>query len=414
VVSWRDSLAPLQERNFAWFYASRFVSIAGSMMAGVALAFAVLDVADSASALGQVLAARTIPTVVFLLWGGVIADRVSRALILQLSNTLSALTQGTVAYLVLSGHAELWMIIALVAVNGTTASVSLPAMEGVVPQLVPRDQLQSANALLSMSRGMLAIVGPSVAALLVVTVGPGWALAFDAATWLAAAILISQVRLPPRKPAGAEAAASTLRELREGWSVFSGTRWLWIVVLAFAALNAIQSGALHTLGPPLAKQTFGADGWGYALSAEAIGLLAMTVILLRVSIRRPLVSGMIGVSALSLPLLVLGLDPQVLPLVVAMFIAGAGTETFVVGWSVAMQENIDESMLSRAYSYDMLGSFVAMPVGQLIYGPLGEAFGYQRVLVVSGILYAAICLATLSSRSVRDLGRVRQPHVEPT
>ena len=133
MVDWRDSLAPLRERNFAWFFASRFVSIAGSMTAGVASAFAVLDVTDSASALGQVLAARTIPMVVFSLLGGVIADRVSRALILRLSNTLSGLTQGTVAYLVISGQAELWMIIALVAINGTTASVSLPAMEGLVP-----------------------------------------------------------------------------------------------------------------------------------------------------------------------------------------------------------------------------------------------------------------------------------------
>jgi MFS family permease len=406
-------LAPLRERNFAWFFASRFVNIAGSM-AGVALAFAVLDVTDSASALGQVLAARTIPMVVFLLWGGVIADRVSRALILRLSNTLSALTQGTVAYLILSGQAELWMIIALEAINGVTSSVSLPAMEGVVPQLVPRDQLQPANALLSMSRGALAIVGPTIAALLVVTVGPGWALAFDAATWLAAAALIAQVRLPPRKPANAEAGSSMLSELREGWTVFSTTRWLWIVVLAFAVLNAIQTGALHTLGPPLAKETFGADGWGYALSAQSIGLLVATVVILRVSLNHPLRAGMLGVSAVSLPLLILGLDPVVLPLVVAMFVAGAGGETFNVGWALAMQENIDESMLSRAYSYDALGSFVAMPVGQLIYGPLGETFGYQDVLVVSGILYAAICVATLSSRSVRDLGRIRQAQADPT
>ena len=70
-----------------------------------------------------------------------------------------------------------------------------------------------------------------------------------------------------------------------------------------------------------------------------------------------------------------------------------------------MQENIEDSMLSRAYSYDALGSFVAMPIGQLAYGPLGAAFGYRDVLVVSGIAYFAICLLTLLSRSVRDLPR---------
>jgi MFS family permease len=90
---------------------------------------------------------------------------------------------------------------------------------------------------------------------------------------------------------------------------------------------------------------------------------------------------------------------------VAMFVAGAGTEIFGIGWNVAMQENIDDSMLSRAYSYDALGSWVAMPIGQVAYGPLGEAFGYRDVMVVSGVAYVAICLLTLLSRSVRDLPR---------
>ena len=85
--------------------------------------------------------------------------------------------------------------------------------------------------------------------------------------------------------------------------------------------------------------------------------------------------------------------------------AGAGIEVFSMGWNLAMQENIDDDMLSRAYSYDALGSFVAMPIGQLAWGPLGVAFGNSRVLVVSGIAYAAICALVLCSRSVRDLPR---------
>ena len=88
-----------------------------------------------------------------------------------------------------------------------------------------------------------------------------------------------------------------------------------------------------------------------------------------------------------------------------MFVAGAGTEVFSIGWNLAMQENIDDEMLSRAYSYDALGSFVAMPIGQLAYGPLGEAFGYQEVLIFSGVAYVAICLLTLLSSSVRNLPR---------
>lgn len=402
-MTWRESFAPLRERNFAWYFASRFSNTLGSMMASIALTFAVLDLTDSASALGQVLAARTIPMVLFLLFGGVIADRFPRTLVLQLSNVLSALTQGTVAYLVITGQAELWMVIVLEVANGTVSAVSFPAMASMVPQLVRRDQLQSANALLSLSRGGLTIIGPTIGALLVVTVGSGWALAVDALTWLLAAALMMPMSIPPRVRAAAK--AGTLHELREGWSLFRTTTWLWVVVLAFSALNMIHTGAWFTLGPAIAKGTIGEQGWGFVLSAESIGLVLMTVVLLRVRMRRPLLYGMLGCSLMSLPLIVLGVEPHLLVLVVCAFVAGAGIEVFGIAWNVAMQENIEDDMLSRAYSYDALGSFVAMPVGQLLYGPLGEAFGARDVLLWSGVAYAAIAFLTLASRSVRTMER---------
>ena len=398
-----DALTPLREPRFAWFYAARVTSTAGSTMAPIALAFAVLDLTDSAGALGLVLAARTIPMVLFLLVGGVVSDRFSRSTVVRTANVLSALTQGTVAYLVISGHAELWMLIVLEAANGTVAAFTMPAMEGIVPQLAPRSHLQQANALLSFSRAGLNVVGPTVAALMVAGVGSGWALAFDAATWLAAALLLTRVALPPRRRTED---ASMLRELREGWSVFTGHTWLWVVVAGFGVMNAIHMGAWFTLGPALARETIGVRGWGLVLSAESVGLLLMTLVMLRVRLQRPLLAGMLGMSVFALPLFMLGLDPHVLPLVVAAFVAGAGVEVFSTGWSVSMQEHIDERVLSRAYSYDALGSFVAMPLGQILYGPLGDAFGYRPVLLVSGVVYVATVLLVLSSRSVRDLRRV--------
>ncbi|MGH3509370.1 MAG: MFS transporter [Nocardioidaceae bacterium] len=406
-MKWGEAFAPLKERNFAWYFWSRFVNTAGGMMAGVALAFAVLAITDnSASALGKVLAARTIPLVIFLLFGGVIADRLPRTLILQVSNTFSALSQGAVAYLVISGHAELWMIICLEAFNGTVSAVSFPAMTSMMPQLVRRDQLQPANALMSLSRGGLTILGPTISALLVVTVGPGWALAIDAASWLAAALLLLPVKIPPREPAGPGQQKTMIGDLREGWTIFSQTTWLWAVVLAFGLLNMISTGALNTLGPAVANNTIGKQGWGFVLSAESAGLLLTTVVLLRFSLQRPLLFGMLACSLMGLPMILLGAAPHLMLLVIASFIAGAGIEVFSMGWNLAMQENIAEEMLSRAYSYDALGSFVAMPIGQLLYGPLGASFGYEKTLVFSGIAYFLIAFGTVGSRSVRDLRRV--------
>lgn len=402
-MSPRDgAFAPLRDRRFRWFYASQAVDLWGTTMAPVALAFAVLAIDDSATALGQVLAARSIPTVLLLLAGGVIADRVGRRLVIQVSNGVSAASQATAATLVISGHAELWHLAVIAAVNGTADAANFPATQGMVPQLVPRSQLQAANALLATTRGALLAVGPTTAAALVVTVGAGWALAVDALSWFVALLLLLPVRIPPPVR---EATTSMVHDLREGWSLFRGTAWLWQVVLAFALLNAIIAGAWHTLGPPRALDTIGAVGWGYVLSAFAVGLVAGGLVMMRLRIRRPLRAGMLGVSLFAAPLLLLGLDP-VLPLLMASaFVAGVGMELFGVGWSLAMQENIAEDKLSRAFSYDALGSLAAVPVGQVVFGPLAAWLGLRPVLVGAAAAYALICLATLGSRAVRTLER---------
>lgn len=170
-------------------------------------------------------------------------------------------------------------------------------------------------------------------------------------------------------------------------------------------MNAIHMGAWFTLGPAVAKDTIGEAGWGYVLSAEALGLLVMTFVMTRFRLRRPLLAGMLGMSVFAAPMIIMGSDPVLPLLVLAAFAAGLGVEVFSLGWNLAMQENIDERLLSRAYSYDALGSFVAIPVGQLTFGPLGETFGAQRVILVAGFVYVAIALVTLTSRSVRRLDR---------
>jgi hypothetical protein len=112
-------------------------------------------------------------------------------------------------------------------------------------------------------------------------------------------------------------------------------------------------------------------------------------------------------------MIMLGAEPVLVALVVAAFVGGAGIEVFSMGWNLAMQENIDDDMLSRAYSYDALGSYVAMPIGQLLWGPLALWLGASEVLVASGVAYAAICLLVLCSRSVRDLPRAAVTPADP-
>ncbi|MFC5175720.1 MFS transporter [Nocardioides taihuensis] len=256
-----EALAPLRERNFRWYIASEAVNLAGTFMTSVALAFAVLEVSDDPSALGVVLAANSIPLVLFLLWGGVIADRLPRALVLRVGQVAIAVLQGSLALLVLTGVAEIWMMVVIEALAGLTMALVFPAYASLVPQLVPREELQQANALNAVLRNGFRVLGPALGGVLVVTAGPGWALAFDAATWLLASLLLAPVKIPA---AVRTERSSTWSDLREGWYLFTGTTWLWVVVLAFGAMNAISSGAWSTLGPVRADETIGADGWAWS------------------------------------------------------------------------------------------------------------------------------------------------------
>jgi MFS family permease len=395
------ALATLREPNFRYYFISTLVDGAGSAMGAIALAFAVLEVSSSPSALGIVMASHTVPEVLLMLLGGVVADRFGRTRTIQASNILAGFAQLAIAVLVITGQAQLWEIAALSVVNGSASGIGYPALASVTPQLVPRDQLQPANVLSSMRRGVLNVIGPTIGGVLVVTVGAGWAVAIDGVTDLVAAAILVRVTIPP--PVAEQTSMSS--ELREGWAYFRATTWLWVVVLALGMLNALHT-AFNTLGPVLAISTdIGEAGWGLVLSAGAVGLLVTTVVMLRVPLPRPLLWGMIGCTLYGVPMVVLGVHPQLVWVMVATFVGGVGMEVFGLGWSLAMQEHVPDEMLARAASYDALGSFIAIPVGQLAVGPLGAAFGVQDTMLVCGVFYVLICLATLGSRSVRDLQR---------
>ncbi|WP_347350187.1 MFS transporter [Intrasporangium sp.] len=404
------SLGVLADRRFAWFFVARSVSMAGSAMAPVALAFAVLHIDRSALALGQVLGVRTIAMIACLLLGGVVSDRFSRIAVLQVAHLLTCATQATAAALIISGHATLAQITVIEGLNGAVSAFTMPAMTGIVPLVVDRPRLQQANALLSFSRSSLGIVGPAVAGLLVVGVGPGWALAADALTYLVAVLALARVRLRREEPGRQR--SSMIRELRDGWREFTSRQWLWVIVLTFGVTNAIHVGVIGVMGPLVATTTpaIGEAGWGAVLSAEAAGTVLMTLVLMRLRLTRPLRAGMVATAVVAVPLAMLGLAPAVLPLALAFFVGGAAIELFGVGWSTALHEHVPVAVLSRVSSYDALGSFVAIPVGTFLYGGLAAALDHEMLLLVSALVYAAVSLLALASPAVRGLRhRVDEP-----
>ena len=176
----RIPLGALQEREFRLFFTGQMVSLLGDAVTPFALAWAVLDLTGSARDLGFVLAAKIAPLVVFLLVGGVFADRLPRRAVMLTADVARMAVQAATAALLLSHTARIWELVVLQALAGTGTAFFNPASTGLTPMIVSPGRLQEANALRGMSMASTQFAGPAVAGILIVTVGPGYALAIDA------------------------------------------------------------------------------------------------------------------------------------------------------------------------------------------------------------------------------------------
>jgi MFS family permease len=396
-------LGPLREREFRLLFAGRTISMLGSAMAPVGLAFAVLDLTGSTTDLGLVLASRSIATIVLLLLGGVWADRLPRHVVMVSANVISGATQAVVAILLLSGHARIWELAVLALLNGGSSAFFFPASAGIVPQTVPPELQQQANAALRLGLNGTNIIGAALGGLLVAASSPGWAIAVDAASYGLAAIAIAAMHLPP----GLRVQGSTvLRELREGWTDFWSRGWLWAIVLQFGIVNAVESGAIGVLGPSVAKRHLGgAAAWGGVLTATSVGLVLSGVLMLHWRPRRILFVATLAVFPMALPLLALARPAPLVIVIAAGFIAGFSVEIFGVLWDTAMQQEIPQEKLSRLYSYDALGSWALMPTALAVLGPVAAWVGTRTTLLACAVLVVAATSPVLLSRDVRTLER---------
>ncbi|MEU5260154.1 MFS transporter [Amycolatopsis sp. NPDC021455] len=401
-------LAPLREARFRALVTGRTFADFANAVAPFALAFAVVDLTGSAVDLGIVVGARSLANVLLVLFGGMLADRLPRSVILQGTETAAALTQAAIAASVLWGFASVPLLVGLSLVNGAVSAISLPAAASLTPLTVPGSLLAQANALVRLLSNAGRIAGAGLAGVLVAFAGSGWALGGNSVLFLAAALAYSRIRLPrtERLPG-----RRPLAELTEGWREFRSRSWVWLVVLQFMIVNAVIAGALLVIGPLVADDTFGRTGWGLALAVQTAGSLLGGVIAAHWQPRRMLLVGVALVMAEALPMLALGETPYLLPLLAAMFLSGVTIEQFAVAWDVSLQENIPPDKLARVYSYDMLGSFVAMPLGQITAGPLAEYAGREATLLGGAALVVGATALVLCSRQVRTL--VRRAPVSP-
>jgi predicted MFS family arabinose efflux permease len=398
----RDDLRLLTDRRFGLLFGARTISVLGSAIAPVALAFAVLDLPGATpTTLGLVLAAQTLPEVLFLLLGGVIADRFPRYRVMVTAELAAGVSFGALATLFLLDAAPLPVVMALAAINGVATAMFMPALVGIVPQVVPTDRLQSANGVLRLTTNGARILGYAIAGGLVAAFGPGWALTVDALTFLVSAVLLAGVRVPNLR---GDRDTGVLGDLRHGWREFASRQWLWVIVLQFSVLNAAFNAGIGVLGPVLARRDLGgAAAWSTVLTGQAIGMLLGVLVAMRIRPARPMLVATLTMFGVAPPFLLLAGGAPVLVIAAAALAAGVCFDVFGVLWDTALQRHIPPAALSRVSSYDMVGSFMIGPLGLLAAGPAAGLFGVDTALLGCAALILVSTALALLSPQVRQL-----------
>ncbi len=384
-----------QFKAFRYLFVARLFTVLGNGIAPIALAFAVLDIGGAVTDLGIVVASRSIFNVAFLLIGGVLADRYSRSLVLVSSSVIAAVSQAIVAWSVLDGSATVMSLALLGVLNGAAAGIALPASSALVPQTVPAQNLREANALIQLGIYSCTVIGASLGGILTSTVGPGWGLAIDALGFAVSAPLYFFIRATSIEACPSQ--DNILQDLKEGWKEFASRAWVWSIVVQFTIVNAAFSGVVMVLGPVIADSSFGRTNWGIIVAAQSIGLIAGSFLALRWRPRRDLFIGVMLISLCAVPIFMLSQLASALWLIATFFIAGVAFGLFGVSWAHSLQTHIPQEKLARVYAYDAVGSFVAIPFGELVAGPLAIHFGSSNVLLVSAM---AVVIATIAASMV--------------
>jgi MFS family permease len=405
----KNDLRIARQPVFRNIFAARAVSLLGTSMAPVALAFAVLgEPGGSAARLGLVLAGRSVAQVVFLMFGGALADRFPRYRIMVSSDLLAFAAQASVAALFLTGHPPVALLMALSAANGAANALFIPASRGLIPQIVKREELQSATALIQLSQNAASLAGAAISGAVIVAVGAGWAIGIDAATYAISALLVLTSGAP-RTGRGARD-TSLLTELRDGWDEFRSRQWVWVIVAQFGLVNLCFTSCVYVLGPVVAKTHWdGALGWSAVVTANAAGLIAGSFLAIRLRPRHPLLVATTATFGFLPPFFLLAAHAPVWAAAMAMLVNGVSADVFEVLWQTALQQHVPHDKLSRVTSYDALGSFVLNPLGLLAIGPVAGVSGVTATLIGAGILVTAGNVLALGSRSVRTLPASPEP-----
>ena len=394
-----------REPRYRLLFAGQALSVIGDRITYVALAFAVLDIGTVAD-LGWVTAAAALPFLVVALPGGALSDRLGRRRVMLVADLVRATTQGTMAALLLTGSAQIWMLVVLMACFGTADAFFGPALNGLIPQTVGAARVQEANALLGLAANIGMVGGPVIAAALIAASGPGEAIAIDAATFLVSAACLSRLRPAQIPVEGDEAPHDLVRELREGWAIVTATGWMIPGLLALVAYHVLVLPSVFVLGPSIAQTDLdGATSWGIITAGFGVGAVLGSVLALRLKPVHTLRAAFLAMLVAALQGVFVASGLGTLGIAALELFSGIGVALLYTLWETNIQEQIAPAAVARVAAYDWATSVGLMPVGLALAGPIATAVGIETAMRLGSALAVVAALACLAVPAVHGLRR---------
>jgi DHA3 family tetracycline resistance protein-like MFS transporter len=395
-------LEPLRHRDFRLLWTGQTVSRFGNFIYFVALPFQILALGGSPVQLGLSAAISTGAMVTFLLVGGAIVDRLPRRRIILASDFASGCVVAAISVLGLTGALRIEHLYVASAFYGMTAAFFQPAMTAIIPELVPAQVLQSGNAINGLSFQSARVAGPVVGGLIVAVAGPPVAFAIDAATFFVSFIALWLARPPLREPGPA---APFLQQVRAGIAFTFSLPWLWITIAIFAFANLGIAGPTIVALPLLVRDVLHADARVYGAIGTAVGAgqICGTFLSGQFPVRQTGLVMYVWAILAGVAVAAYGLVATLPDIFVFAFAQGLSFVGFGILWDTLLQRHVPREMLGRVSSVDGFGSILLLPIGPLIFAAVVERVGPEGAFVIGGGLSAALCLAALAVRSIRDL-----------
>jgi DHA3 family tetracycline resistance protein-like MFS transporter len=408
-------LRPFAIRDFRLLWTGMTVSLIGDGVFIVAMAWQVYELSNRPTALALVGLAWTAPMVVFLLLGGVIADRFDRRRVMILSDVVRALAVGAMGLLAVTGAIELWHLYALAALYGAGDALFPPAFGATIPDLVPEHLLVQANSVDGLVRPFaMQLVGPALGGVLVDAVGAGTVFLLDAATFAVSMAMLVLMRPVPRRSRDGVASAGVLADIREGFGFVRSQVWIWGTLAAAALFLLVWLGPFEVLLPYVVKNEISgsARDLGLVFASTGLGAILAALVMAQRPLPRRTVTFMYAAFALSVSgPIVYGLADSLWPMLVMGFAAGTGVAAGGIVWVTLLQRHVPGHLLGRVTSLDWMISISLTPISFALTGPIAAALGAKETLVAAGVLGVAITLSFLFLPGMRDLER--EPRAEP-